>query len=120
MESILIAEDEPHIARLLKLALEKEGYKTTTVHNGVQALDEINRCPPDLLITDIAMPRMDGKELCKNLTDHYPERKFPVFVLSSRTEIEHRKWSREMTNTIFLEKPVSVRKLIKLIKENET
>lgn len=119
MENILIAEDEPHIARLLKSALEKEGYKITTVHNGVQALDEIDRDRPDLLITDIAMPRMDGKELCRNLTDKYPERTFPVFVLSSKTELEHRKWSREMQNTVFLEKPVSIRKLLKLIKDNE-
>lgn len=117
MQNILIAEDEPHIARLLKMALEKEGYSISTVHNGVQALEEINRKQPDLLITDIAMPRMDGQELCKNLSDKFPERSFPVVVLSSRTEIEHREWSRSMEATTFVEKPVSIKKLLKLIRE---
>ena len=117
MENILVAEDEPHIARLLKIALEKEGYHVSTVNNGVQALEEIHRRQPDLLITDIAMPRMDGEELCKSISNEYPERMFPVVVLSSKTEIEHREWSSQMKATTFIEKPVSIRKLIKLIKE---
>ena len=117
MENILIAEDEPHIARLLKLALEKEGYNISTVNNGVQALEEIRRSQPDLLITDIAMPRMDGERLCKTISTNYPNRLFPVVVLSSKTEIEHREWSQKMKDTTFIEKPVSIKKLIKLIKE---
>ena len=117
MENILVAEDEPHIARLLKIALEKEGYHVSTVHNGVQALEEIHRSQPDLLITDIAMPRMSGEQLCKTITSEYPERIFPVVVLSSKTEIEHREWSSKMKDTTFIEKPVSIRKLLKIIKE---
>lgn len=119
MDNILIAEDEPHVARLLRLALEKEGYSINAVHNGAQALEKINKQHPDMLITDINMPKMDGEELCKHLALHCPERKFPIVVLSSRTEVEHREWSQSMGNTTFLEKPVSIRKLIKYIRSIE-
>jgi DNA-binding response OmpR family regulator len=115
MENILIAEDEPHVARLLRLSLEREGYKIDVVHNGLQAFETINKSYPDLLITDINMPKMDGEELCKALTQSCPDRKFPIVVLSSRTEVEHREWSQNMENTMFIEKPVSIRKLMKYI-----
>ena len=114
-ESIIIAEDEPHVTRLLKLALEREGFNIQAVHNGAQALELINEQHPDMLITDINMPKMDGEQLCKHLMEQFPERKFPIIVLSSRTEIEHRDWSKAMSNTVFMEKPVSIRKLIKHI-----
>ena len=115
MENILIADDEPHITRLLRLSLEKEGYKVDMVHNGKQALKLINDKAPDLLITDINMPQMDGEELCKNLKEKFPDRGFPIVVLSSRTEVEHREWSKSMSNTVFFEKPISIKKLMKYI-----
>ena len=119
MERILIAEDEPHVVRLLRRALEKEGYSIDAVHNGLQALEKIKEKQPDLLITDINMPRMDGEALCKQLASNCPDRKFPIVVLSSRTEIEHREWSESISNTSFLEKPVSIKKLIKYIQSVE-
>lgn len=115
MENILIAEDEPHVARLLRLSLEKEGYQVDMAHNGVQALTLINEKSPDLLITDINMPKMDGEELCMNLKENLPNRTFPIVVLSSRTEVEHRQWSQSLSNTIFFEKPISIKKLLKYI-----
>ncbi len=117
MDKILIAEDEPHVARLLSRALEKQGYTIDAVHNGIQALEKINASHPDMLITDINMPKMDGEELCKQLTTSIPDRKFPIVVLSSRTEVEHREWSASMSNTTFIEKPVSMRRLIKFIED---
>ena len=61
------------------------------------------------------MPRMNGEVLCKNIENDVPDRKFPILVLTSKTEIEHREWTRNMGNTYFLEKPVSIRKLLKLL-----
>jgi len=115
MENILIVEDEPHVIRIMKLALEKNGYSVCVSHNGEQALEKLNQRLPDLLITDINMPRMTGEELCKNIEKDIPDRVFPILVLTSKTEIEHREWTRKMKNTMFLEKPVSIRKLIKML-----
>ena len=112
MTKILIADDEPHVLRVLKLSLEKEGYAVETCNNGKEALARLEQEHPDILITDIQMPLMTGEELCKHINEHMPERRFLIFVLTSRTEIEHREWSRDIQNLLFLEKPVSIRNLL--------
>ena len=112
MSKILIADDEPHVLRVLKLSLEKEGYAVETCSNGKEALQRLEQSHPEILITDIQMPLMTGEELCKHINQHMPERKFLIFVLTSRTEIEHREWSRDIPNLLFLEKPVSIRNLL--------
>lgn len=112
MKKILIADDEPHVLRVLKMSLEKEGYEVDTCANGMEALARIERQPPDVLITDIQMPLMTGEELCRHIDEYMPNRDFLIFVLTSRTEIEHREWSRNVRNLLFLEKPVSIRNLV--------
>ena len=112
MNKILIADDEPHVLRVLKLSLEKEGYAVDTCNNGKEALARLEQEHPDILITDIQMPLMTGEELCKHINEYMSERKFLIFVLTSRTEIEHREWSRDIQNLLFLEKPVSIRNLL--------
>lgn len=112
MKKILIADDEPHVLRVLKMSLEKEGYEVEVSANGMEALARIEQQAPDILITDIQMPQMTGEELCKHIEEYMPNRTFLIFVLTSRTEIEHREWSRSIHNLLFLEKPVSIRNLV--------
>ena len=111
MNRILIVDDEPHVLRVLKLSLEREGYAVEVCANGREALAIIEREHPDVLITDIHMPLMDGEELCRIIEQSMPQRHFLIFILTSRTEIEHREWSRDISNLQFLEKPVSIREL---------
>lgn len=112
MKKIILVDDEMHVLRILKLSLEKQGYEIDTYNNGQEALSALKQNHPDVLITDIQMPRMTGEELCKQIRIEYPNRKFLIIVLTSRTEIEHREWSASLDNLQFLEKPVSMRKLI--------
>ena len=112
MKKILIADDEPHVLRVLKMSLEKEGYEVDICANGMEALGKIQRQAPDILVTDIQMPLMTGEELCRHIHEYMPDRQFLIFVLTSRTEIEHREWSRQINNLLFLEKPVSIRNLV--------
>ncbi len=112
MKKILIADDEPHVLRVLKMSLEKEDYEVDTCSNGMEALSRIENEQPDILITDIQMPLMTGEELCRHIEEYMPQRKFLIFVLTSRTEIEHREWSRKIQNLLFLEKPVSISNLV--------
>jgi DNA-binding response OmpR family regulator len=58
------------------------------------------------------MPRMTGRELCQAIEEQFPDRTFPIVVLTSRTELEHRDWTRAIDNLTFMEKPVSVRRLL--------
>lgn len=109
---ILVADDESHMIRVIKLFLERAGYKVDTASNGQEALDSILLDPPDLLLTDINMPRMTGQQLCMELQKQLPERKFPIFVMTSMTERESRDWTQMICNTSLLEKPLSMRLLI--------
>ncbi len=111
-KKILIADDEPHVLRVLKMSLEREGYTVEVCANGKEALARLSVGEPDVLITDIQMPLMTGEQLCRHIQQHMPSRRFLIFVLTSRTEIEHREWSREIPNLLFLEKPVSIRNLV--------
>ena len=112
MKKIIIADDEPHVLRVLKLSLEREGYGVEVFSNGKVALARLEQGHPDILITDIHMPIMTGEQLCQHIQQEMPDRKFLIFVLTSRTEIEHREWSRQIDNLLFLEKPVSIRNLV--------
>lgn len=109
---ILIVDDEPLVLRVLRLALEKAGYTVETQPNGLAALESIVDSPPDVMITDIEMPEISGKELCQRIEQDFPNRSFPIFVATSLTSLEHRNWSDSFENLIFMEKPLSARKLL--------
>jgi CheY-like chemotaxis protein len=117
MRRILLVDDEPHVIRIMKLALVKAGYEVDEAANGIQALDKINQVHPDVLITDIDMPRMDGRELCMRIEQSIPDRNLRIYVLTSRAEDEHREWTGNMRNLEFLEKPVSIRQLVTRLNE---
>ena len=112
MKDILLVDDEPHVIRVLRMSLEGAGYSVRQAANGVQALERIREAQPDLLITDIDMPGMTGKDLCLAIIREIPDRSFAIYVLTSRAENEHREWSRELENLLFIEKPVSIRQLL--------
>jgi len=118
MKQILIADDEPHVIRVLKLTLEREGYGVSAVGNGEQALEHIRSAPPDVLITDIQMPRMTGRQLCQAIEEEWPERRFTIIVMTSMTEREQREWVASMKNIQFLEKPLSPRRLVTFLHEH--
>ncbi|MBK6651199.1 MAG: response regulator [Betaproteobacteria bacterium] len=112
MRRIIIVDDESHITRVLKLALDRAGYQVIVCPDGVDALDAIREKSPDVLVTDIQMPRMTGKELCHVLKDELPDRDFPIYVMTSMADREHREWVEPLSNVFFLEKPLSMRILL--------
>jgi CheY-like chemotaxis protein len=114
---ILVADDEPHVLRVLAHSLEREGYEVQTVSNGADAYERVVQAAPDVLITDISMPKMNGQLLCERIQELIPDRQFLIFILTSRTEIEHREWSAALPNVKFLEKPVSTRKLLNQLRD---
>ncbi len=115
MKRILIVDDQATVIRVLRLGLEEAGYEVDSASNGSECLVKLCSAHPDFLVTDIDMPRMSGKELCQAIEEQFPDRTFPIVVLTSRTELEHRDWTRAIDNLNFMEKPVSVRRLLSLI-----
>ena len=115
MKRVFIVDDHAPVIRVLKLGIEEAGYEVDSATNGSECLVKLCDGLPDFLITDIDMPRMSGKELCLAIEEQFPERTFPIVVLTSRTELEHRDWTRKIDNLSFMEKPVSVRRLVATI-----
>jgi CheY-like chemotaxis protein len=109
---ILLVDDEPHVRRVLRLALEKAGYAVTEARDGHEALARMAERLPDVLISDIQMDGMDGRTLCPLARKTYPDHDFLILVMTSMTALEERHWARELPNTEFLEKPLSPRQLV--------
>lgn len=112
MKRIFIVDDHAPVRRVLQLGLEDAGFEVEPLKDGSECLLKLCDSHPDFLVTDIDMPRMNGKELCLAIEKQFPNRSFPIVVLTSRTELEHRDWTRDIENLDFMEKPVSVRRLI--------
>lgn len=109
---ILLVDDEPHVLRVLRLALEREGYAVVTAADGHAALACMAEQLPDVLISDIQMDGMDGRTLCPLARATYPDHPFLILVMTSMTALDERAWARALDNTEFLEKPLSPRQLV--------
>ena len=83
MSVILVVDDEPDIQSTMQLILGLEGYRVLTAYDGEEGLQLAKTRRPDLIVTDIMMPRMDGIELCRALRAEAVTRDIPVIVSSS-------------------------------------
>jgi len=109
---IIIADDSRSILRLLTLGMERAGYEVITACDGFDALQKIHDQLPSFLITDIEMPQMTGEELCLTIEQSFPNRTFPIVVMTTSTNESHRRWASKISNTTFIEKPISVKRLV--------
>jgi len=80
---ILIVDDEVKILELVKETLENKGYQTVTANNGDRALKIFEKDPPDLIITDIMIPRIDGFELVKRIRQYKNGKHLPIIMMSA-------------------------------------
>lgn len=85
-KKIVLAEDEPQIARLIEFKLEKEGYQVTWKENGEEALKAIKADKPDLILLDVMMPVMDGYEVLRRLKEDESLKSIPVVMLTARAQ----------------------------------
>ncbi|MBC8203477.1 MAG: response regulator [Planctomycetes bacterium] len=81
---ILVVDDETHILQVLSLKLRNSGFKVSTAVDGEDALRQAIENPPDLVITDIQMPYMNGIELCNALLNNKTTSSIPVVVITAR------------------------------------
>jgi two-component system alkaline phosphatase synthesis response regulator PhoP len=86
--TILLVEDEKSMVTLIKYNLEQAGYIFSSVKNGKLALEFCNRNRPDLIISDISMPEMDGYELRENLINNENFRDIPFIFLTAKTQTD--------------------------------
>jgi two-component system OmpR family response regulator len=107
--TILIVDDDPHIRELLAFAFGKAGLDTVEAADGEEAIAEVERSPPDLLVLDINMPRMDGLEVCRRLR---AQSNVPILFLSSRDDEIDRVLGIELGGDDYVVKPFSPREVV--------
>ena len=88
---ILVVDDEAQITRVLRAALQSNGYEVSVARNGVEAIALYLESQPDLVITDLSMPEMDGVELTREIRQRAST---PIIVVSVRNQERDRKSTR--------------------------
>lgn len=116
MGTILVVEDEPDIAELVKYHLEKAGLPARVVGDGKQALDLIVREPPALVVLDLMLPGLDGMEVCRRLRGSPATRGIPLIMLTAKGEEVDRIVGLEMGADDYVPKPFSPRELVARVK----
>ena len=107
--NILVVDDESQITRVLKTTLSSHGYGARVAHDGEEALQIMKDWPPDLLITDLRMPNMDGLELCRRVRS---QSRVPIIVLSVKGEEAIKVKALDAGADDYVTKPFSVNELL--------
>jgi len=115
-EKILIVDDDPDILDVLKITLEDEGYKIREAHNGQEALDMIKKESPDLLITDLKMPKMDGNALCQALREDMLVHHMPIIMLTGKKEVTDKVSGINAGADDYIVKPFEPQELVARVK----
>jgi DNA-binding response OmpR family regulator len=111
-KKVLIIDDEALIRRMIVLKLKTNGYQVITAKNGEEGLDMIKTQQPDAVITDIMMPKLDGKSVCEQTNHLKKDRPFLTIVITARISLDDEKWINDMHDTLYMEKPFSPAKLL--------
>ena len=102
----LVVDDSLTMRKVLSRVLEREDFEVITANDGMDAIQKLQQITPDIILTDIEMPRMDGFEFSRHVRDNEPTKNTPLIVISSRTADKHRKVASEIGVNAFLGKPV--------------
>jgi len=109
---VLVVDDEPFMIRLIGIVLERDGYQMLHASNGQEAVDLARRAPPDLIIMDGMMPRMDGLTALRLLKQEAITCGIPVILLTANPNRFSREDAVSSGATVFLTKPFSPTQLL--------
>ncbi len=114
--TILVAEDDANIRRMLALLLRGNDYAVIDCENGEDALRAFYETKPDLIISDIAMPKMNGKELCRIIRRDYSEDLIPFVFLTAQSELSDKREGFELGADDYIVKPFDAEELLMRVK----
>src|SRR5262244_1973625 len=112
---ILVVDDEPQITRVLRTSLSSHGYDIRVANDGETALEIMKDWTPDLVITDLSMPNMDGLELCRKLR---LTSQVPIIVLSVRGEERVKVQALDAGADDYVTKPFGIEELLARVRAN--
>jgi CheY-like chemotaxis protein len=106
-KKILVIDDEAPIRRVIEFKLQKKGYRVITAVNGQEGLQIIREQRPDVVVTDIMMPELDGRSLTEKTNALKEEWPFLTIIMTCRISHDESSWIERMKDTLFIEKPFS-------------
>ncbi len=112
-QKILIVDDDKHIAELISLYLEKEGYETKEAYDGREAIKEIGAIKPDLVILDLMLPGMDGYQVCAEVRK---TSNVPIIMLTAKGETFDKVLGLELGADDYIVKPFDSKELVARVK----
>jgi two-component system KDP operon response regulator KdpE len=112
---ILVVDDEPQIPRVLRTSLSSQGYDLRVANDGETALEIMKDWTPDLVITDLSMPNMDGLELCRRIRN---ASRIPIIVLSVRGEERTKVKALDAGADDYITKPFGIEELLARVRAN--
>jgi type II secretory ATPase GspE/PulE/Tfp pilus assembly ATPase PilB-like protein/CheY-like chemotaxis protein len=108
---VLLVEDEEQLRRVMKDLLEREGYIVAEARDGVQALDEVDRHAPDIIVLDLNLPGLDGYSVLQQLRSRQTTRGIPIMVLTAKGDEDNEVRVFELGADDFITKPFRARAL---------
>jgi DNA-binding response OmpR family regulator len=113
---VLVIEDEKDMADIVAIFLRKEGYEVECAYDGEKGLDKIRSLKPDLVILDIMLPKLDGRDLLKTVRQEADIKDTPILVLSAKSQQWDRDIGLELGADEYLEKPFDGLRLVRQVR----
>jgi chemosensory pili system protein ChpA (sensor histidine kinase/response regulator) len=113
--TVLVVDDSLTVRKITSRLLTREGFQVVLAKDGVDALEQLQDFLPDVVLSDIEMPRMDGFDLVRNMRADPRLKPLPVIMITSRTADKHRNYAFEIGANHYLGKPYDEEELVGLI-----
>jgi chemotaxis protein histidine kinase CheA/CheY-like chemotaxis protein len=117
MPLVMVVDDSLTVRKITSRMLTREGFEVVTAKDGVDALQQLQDTRPDVILSDIEMPRMDGFELLRNIRADEGLRSIPVIMITSRTADKHRAHAIELGVNEYLGKPYQEDQLLAMVRQ---
>jgi len=105
---VLVADDDATHRKVIQKVLEESGFRVVTAPNGKEAIDQVAKFNPDVVLLDVEMPEMDGFSVCEIIRARKTDREIPIFIITSRDDEESVERAYKLGATDFLTKPIAL------------
>ncbi|MBR2088674.1 MAG: response regulator, partial [Oscillospiraceae bacterium] len=113
LEKVLVVDDDQNICDLLRMYLEKEGYSVIISNDGKEAVNKFNALNPDIVLLDIMLPSMDGRQVCREIRKNSNA---PIIMISAKNETFDKVLGLELGADDYISKPFDAKEVIARIK----
>lgn len=113
---LLVVDDEPSIAKIVRKQLEVAGYEVTVAVDGLEGLTKAREMMPELIVLDVMLPKMNGTEVCKTLKGDPKTNPIPILMLTAKAQRTDKDIGLEAGANAFLTKPFQLDELLAKIK----